>query len=165
MHRQLSPEVIAAWMACDYRALHSALGLSPAHVSPLPYEITVLGVSDDDFDQHRGDTIGPGPFSRSLKKAVKLQRQLFRVAGYPRDARRALEENLANATRDRDLAREQIAHPPSTRGTGCDPQERQERLETCEGWVAYYLAHLNGLADMRAGLPATRGPSPWTIWE
>jgi hypothetical protein len=109
--RQLGPEAIEAWAACDYRALHIALGLSPAHASPLPYEIHVNGVADDDFDQHRGDTIGPGPFSRSLKKAVKLQRQLLRVAGYPRDARRAIEENLAKAVRDRDLAREAITRP------------------------------------------------------
>jgi hypothetical protein len=120
----------------------------------LPYEISICGVTDDDFDSYRASVRGDGPWSRSLKKAVMLQRQLLKVAGYPREARRALEENLAEAIRDRDIAREEIIHPPGTQGTGCNPEARQARLENCEDCVAFYTEALGELAEMQAEFPA-----------
>jgi hypothetical protein len=132
--RQLSPEAIAAWCACDYRALHCALGLKPMEASPLPYEISILGVDDSDFDQMRASVRGDGPWSRSLKRAVRLRRQLIKVAGYPSEARRVLEENLAEAIRNFDIARNDIGNPT-----------RQARLEDCEAWIAFYKEHLNEL--------------------
>jgi hypothetical protein len=120
----------------------------------LPYEISVCGVTDDEFDSYRASVRGDGPWSRSLKNAVMLQRQLLRVAGYPREARRALEENLAEAIRDRDIARKEITQPPDTQGTGCNPEARQTRLENCETGVAYYQWHLDRPAEMQAEFPA-----------
>ena len=90
--RQLSPEVIATWTACDFHALHRALGLGPADSSPLPYEVTALGVGDDDdLPLEPNHPRSNGPWARSLKTAVTLQRQLLRIAGWP-DCRKAYEE-------------------------------------------------------------------------
>jgi hypothetical protein len=150
----LTPEAIEAWSACYRKALHCALGLGPAAASPLPFEISVCGVTDDEFDSYRASIRGDGPWSRSLKKAAMLQRQLLKVAGYPREARRALEENLAEAIRDRDIARNNIINPPGTQGTGCNPEARQKRLEDCEVCVEYYTEALDELAEMQAKFPA-----------
>jgi len=43
MHR-ITPEAIAAFEAGDYHGLHNALGLFPHESSPLPADITALGV-------------------------------------------------------------------------------------------------------------------------
>src|SRR5262245_57327134 len=74
---RLTPEVIAAWKACDYAALHSALGLRPWEASPLPREITAFGVDPD-------DVIDDGTnWSKSLPQALNLQRKLIERVGWP----------------------------------------------------------------------------------
>jgi hypothetical protein len=68
---QITPEVIAAFEAGDYRALHCALNLRPWEASPLPLSVTALGV-----DQ------GPAPdwanlHTTSWAKAQELQREIL----------------------------------------------------------------------------------------
>ena len=46
-HR-ITHEAVAAYRAGDYTALHRALNLPPWHESPLPLEITPLGVDQDE---------------------------------------------------------------------------------------------------------------------
>jgi hypothetical protein len=67
----ITPEVIAAFEAGDYSALHCALHLRPWEASPLPLSVTALGV-----DQ------GPAPDwanaeTTSWAKAQKLQREIL----------------------------------------------------------------------------------------
>ncbi len=82
---QLTPEAIAAWHACDYNALHCALGLYPHEMSPLPSEVISLGVTEGDVP----DPDSTSPFEQSYWKAIELQRKLLAVAGWPADARTA----------------------------------------------------------------------------
>ena len=44
---RITPDVIAAWHACDYNALHIALGLRVWEASPLPDSIIEIGVGED----------------------------------------------------------------------------------------------------------------------
>ena len=47
LKERIKPQAIAGWQACDYLALQIALGLTPySAASPLPLEITPLGVSE-----------------------------------------------------------------------------------------------------------------------
>jgi len=130
--RQLTPEAIAAWEAADYLALHRALDLAPWDASPLPYEITALGVDDDDVDSAHANVRGDGPWKRSLEPAIKLQRQLLKIAGWP-DCRKEYEENLESDQGWLDYCRELVEHPErGGQGTGCDPESRRRALQQAE---------------------------------
>jgi len=148
--RQLSPEVIAAWTACDFHALHRALGLGPADSSPLPYEVTALGVGDDDdLPLEPNHPRSNGPWARSLKTAVTLQRQLLRIAGWP-DCRKAYEENLAEAQKWADYCRDLVEHPEHGGiGTGCDPVSRRRSLQEAEEQVAWRKQLLEELDEVQ----------------
>jgi hypothetical protein len=149
--RQISPEAIAAWEVADFHALHRALGLGPADASPLPYEITALGVYDDDGDDdsERANIRGDGPWKRSLKPAVRLQRQLLKIAGWP-DCRKEYEENLASDERWLDYCRELVEHPErGGQGTGCDPESRRRALQQAEERVAWRKQLLAELDDVQ----------------
>jgi hypothetical protein len=124
---KITPEVIAAWKACDGDALHDLLRLQTFDSSPLPKEITALGVSEDD------------------PRIFELQRKLLEVAGWP-DCRRAYEENLRDAEEWRDYCAKVIVHPlMGGQGTGCDPASRRRSLEEAETEVTYRRALLEGL--------------------
>ncbi len=41
---RITPEAVEAYKAGDYIRLHTALGLKPCEVSPLPLSVTPLGV-------------------------------------------------------------------------------------------------------------------------
>jgi hypothetical protein len=150
MHRQLTLEAIAAWKAADFHALHRALGLGPADASPLPYEITALGVSDDDdFNSHRASARGDGPWKRSLKQAATWQRQLLHIAGWP-DCRKDYEENLADAEKWAAYCRLLIEEPwRGGQGTGCDPVSRRRSLQEAEERVAWRKQLLAELDEVR----------------
>jgi hypothetical protein len=88
----ITPEVIAAWQAADFRALHRALGLAPWEPSPLPREIIALGCSQDDEVDADSDRC----WDRALPKVLAIQRKLLEVAGWP-ECREAYEGNLREA--------------------------------------------------------------------
>ena len=128
---RLSPEVIAAWQACDRRALHCALQLDPWEPSPLPSEITARGVSED---------LPPNPNSgrcwdKAYPKVLALQRELLAVAGWP-DCRAAYEHNLAEAVEWREYCAE-LVRDPDAGPRGSDPAERRQRLKEAREEVAY----------------------------
>lgn len=70
---RITPEAVEAYIAGDYMRLHVALGLMPWQCSPLPVEITCLGV-----DQ------GPRPSCwderHGYEQAQELQRELDKAA-------------------------------------------------------------------------------------
>jgi hypothetical protein len=68
-HR-ISPEAVAAFEAGDYCALHKALGLRPWQASPLPLEVTSLGVDQGPPPD------GPTAFAASWPVAQALQCEL-----------------------------------------------------------------------------------------
>lgn len=149
--RQITPEVIAAWEAADYHALHAALGLDPWDASPLPEEITALGVPDDDeVNAYRASVRGEnGHWAQSLKPAVMLQRQLLKIAGWP-DCRKAYEENLEEAERTAAYCRELVEHPErGGQGTGSDPESRRRRLQQADDEVAWRKQLLKELDGCR----------------
>jgi hypothetical protein len=149
--RQLTPEAIAAWEASDFQALHRALGLSPADASPLPCEITALGVDDDDGDpdSERTNLRGDGPWKRSLKRAVAWQRQLLRIAGWP-DCRQEYEKNLADAEKWAAYCHSLVEGPwRGGQGTGCDPVSRRRSLQEAEERVAWRKQLLAELDEVR----------------
>ncbi len=130
---RLTPEVIAAWLAADCSALHCALGLQPWESSPLPREITALGVDDDDDD----------------RPIVELQRKLLAVAGWP-DCRRIYEENLRDAQGWARYCADLVRHPEhGGQGTGRDPVSRRAALKQAKAAVAYRKELLAGLEDVR----------------
>src|SRR6516225_6611684 len=59
---KITPEAIGAWKRADFDALHRLLGLAPWEASPLPYEITALGCSENDLP------VEPG--SRDWEKSI-----------------------------------------------------------------------------------------------
>jgi hypothetical protein len=83
---RITPEAINAWKRCDSDALHLALGLAPWEQSPLPEEVTSLGVSED----NPPDPKNIGAWDSSYDKAIKLQRKLVATVGWP-DCRAAYE--------------------------------------------------------------------------
>jgi hypothetical protein len=78
-HR-ISPEVLASYEAGDYRALHKALSLRPWMASPLPLEVTPLGVDQG------APPDNATAFSASWPLAQQLQREIEAAL---RDARSA----------------------------------------------------------------------------
>ena len=131
---RITPEAVAAWQACDARALACALGLDFwGEPSPLPSEIVASGVSED---------MPPSPGSvrcwdAAYPKVLALQRELLAVAGWPH-CREAYERNLAEAEEDRDYCALLLRDPDSRhQGTGMDETSLRERLQEAEEEVAY----------------------------
>jgi hypothetical protein len=137
----LTPEAIAAWMACDWSALHAALGLNIWERSPLPREISGMGCSENDLpaDAERRDEI----WVKSLLQSIDLQRKLLTVAGWP-DCRDAYEENLRKAEQELRDCRELVKHPERD-FVGSDNASRREYLAEAEAEVAYRKQLLAGL--------------------
>ena len=139
--RHITSEAIEAWMRADYMTLLIVLDLHPWETSPLPIEITPLGVSEDQIDpddsRYREDL-----------KALRLQREFLTIAGWP-DCRQAYGENLRDAEDWASYCRKQVEHPsPGQQGTGCDPVSRQENLDEAMARVAYrkkLLVELDGV--------------------
>ena len=142
---KITPEAIGAWERADFNALHRLLGLAPWEASPLPYEITALGCSEDDLP------IGPDArdWDKSLPKAVALQKQFLAVAGWP-DCRNIYEEELHDAEEWAAYCRELVEHPDrGGQGTGCDPQSRRKALKTALAKVEYRKRLLTELDDVQ----------------
>lgn len=142
---RISPEVVAAWQAGDDRALSCALGLAPWDTSPMPLEITGLGCSETEPPRAHNTL-----HDQSYTRAIKMQRLLLSVAGWP-DCRAAYEENLRDAESWRDYCKELIAHPEfGGQGTGCDPESRRKDLLDAEQNVRYRQELLDTLDEVRA---------------
>jgi len=126
-------------------ALHHALGLMPWEPSPLPREITALGINENDLSAVDANEAR----DRGRQKALRLQKQLLELAGWP-NCRQQYEENLRKAEEDAAYCRERVEHPPSGEyGTGCDPESRQERLEDAENEVEYRKQLLAELGEVQ----------------
>jgi|SRR6516225_9155469 len=141
--RHITPEAIDAWMRADYMALHIALDLHPWETSPLPIEITPLGVSEDliDSDDSR--------YQEDMK-ALKLQREFLTIAGWP-DCRSVYEENLRKAEEWMEYCHERVEHTPVGQfGSRCSPESPQEKLEDAEAEVAYRDQLLDELGEVQA---------------
>jgi len=138
---RITPAVISAWQHADREALHIALGLKPWQPSPLPVEITLLGVGEDNLDpQNREDSL----------IALKLQRRLLAIAGWP-NCRQTYEENLLDGERHLSYCRDRVDHPPvGDRGNYRNgPEYRQEDLEDGIEAVAYRRELLAELDQVR----------------
>ena len=138
----ISPEVIAAWKRADFMALHRLLNLKPWQSSPLPLEITRLGVGEalDPEDHHYRDDL----------KILALQRELLALAGWP-NCEAIYKEKLREAEEWADYCRERIEHPPVGEfGAGRDPENHRERLADAEAEVAYRQELLAGLNAVQA---------------
>ena len=70
---QISPEAIAAYKAGDFHALHRALDLRAWEISPLPIEVSALGVDPDDPPDDRNGSA----WAASWRQAMELQRRLI----------------------------------------------------------------------------------------
>ncbi|MFZ3247917.1 MAG: hypothetical protein WB037_18650 [Pseudolabrys sp.] len=138
---RITPDVIAAWHACDYNALHIALGLKVWEASPLPDCITELGVCED-------ETPSAPAFEDSYPKVIKLQRELLKQGGWPKGCRAAYEKNLARAEEDERECAALVKHPDrGGQGTGSDMVSRRRDLKKAREEVAYrkvLLADLEG---------------------
>jgi hypothetical protein len=140
---RITPEAIAAWQACDYMALHCALGLRPWEASPLSSEVDALGVSE---------TNPPDPnstrcYDQTYSKAIKLQRALVAAAGWP-DCKTAYEKNLAEAVDWLSYCTEMVRHPErGHKGTGSDPASRRRALAEAEAEVSYRKELLDDLDE------------------
>ena len=125
------PATIAAWQACDWAALHCALGLAPYEASPLPVEITPLGVSEHRAPDPGSNRLGDASYA----KALALQRALIACAGWP-DCRGVYEKNLADAKEMRDYYQELVDYPG--RGPyGERLDKRRADLKEAKAEVAY----------------------------
>ena len=138
---RITPDVIAAWHACDYNALHIALGLKVWEASPLPDCITELGVCED-------ETPSAPAFEDVYPKVIKLQRELLKQGGWPKGCRAAYEKNLARAEEDERECAALVKHPDrGGQGTGSDMVSRRRDLKKAREEVAYrkvLLADLEG---------------------
>jgi hypothetical protein len=149
---RITPEIISAWKRVDFMALHRLLGLKSWQSSPLPYEITALGVSQDDTPDNCSST-----WDESMPKAITLQKQLLELAGWP-DCCSLYHEKLREAEEWAQYCREHVEHPPLGEfGTGSDPESRRENLADAEDEVAYRRELLAGLDAVQAKwAPGTR---------
>jgi hypothetical protein len=133
MNAHISPEVIAAWKRVDFMALHRLLGLKPWESSPLPVEITRLGVSQDDTPENCGPE-----WDASYPKVIELQRQLLQIAGWPDAARAEYERQLREAKEHAAYCRERVVQLPSGEyGAGTDLASRRELLQDAMAEVKY----------------------------
>jgi hypothetical protein len=143
--RRITPEVVAAWQAADYSALHCALGLGPWEPSPLPVEITALGCSLDDIPEQDSSSC----WDDSLPKAQALQRQLLALAGWP-DCRAAYEENLAEARSMAKYCAMLVKHPERRhQGTGSDDASCLHSLREARAEVRYRKRLLDELEQVQ----------------
>lgn len=148
---RITPEAIAAWLACDWRALHCALGIDVFGPSPFPMEIGPFGVSED---------FPPDPNSnrcwdQEYAKMIALQRELLALAGWPH-CREVYEKHLAEAIEDRDYCAMLLRNPESRhQGTGMDDASLRESLKGAEAEVRYRKKLLAGL-DAKETAAATR---------
>jgi hypothetical protein len=143
--RLITPEVIEAWRNADYMALHIALNLDPWERSPLPIEVTALGIDEDYLDPEDRENY------KSDLKALKLQKELLAIAGWPEGARREYENNLREAEEWETYCRELVARPgKGGQGTGSDPESRRKALEEAEARVEYRKRLLTGLEAVQA---------------
>ncbi len=120
-------------------------GLKPWEPSPLPAEVTALGVSQD--EQPMEDS---GRFwDKGLPKAHALQRELLAVAGWP-DCRAAFEEKLKDAREMASYYRAQLKHPERRhQGTGSDELSLRRKLKDEEREVRYRQRLLRELEAVR----------------
>jgi hypothetical protein len=138
---RITPEAITAWLACDWRALHRALGIDVFGPSPLPMEIGPFGVSED---------FPPDPKSgrcwdQEYLAMIALQRELLAVAGWP-NCREVYKKHLAEAIEDRDYRALLLRDPDSRhKGTGMDDASLRERLAEAKVEVVYRRKLLAGL--------------------
>jgi hypothetical protein len=142
---KITPEAIGAWKRADFDALHRLLGLAPWEASPLPYEITALGCSENDLPVEPGSR----DWEKSIPKAVALQRQFLAVASWP-DCREIYEEELRDAEKTVAYYRELVEHPDrGGQGTGSDPESRRKRLVEAEATLRYRQRLLDELETVR----------------
>ena len=132
--RRITPQVIAAWQACDERALACALHLNPfGERSPLPAEITASGVSPDlppYPDSNR-------PYDKAYDQTLALQRELLELAGWP-DCRAAYARNLHEAEAWRDYCARLVRDPDARhQGTGMDDASLKQELKEARAKVTY----------------------------
>lgn len=73
---KVTAEAIEAWRAGDYSRLHMALGLRPWEMSPLPEDLTALGVGPEKPGYDDG-------WSASWAQARELQLLLLKEAPAP----------------------------------------------------------------------------------
>jgi hypothetical protein len=141
--QRITPEVVAAWKAADHHALQRALHLKVWEASPLPVEITPLGVCEE-WAENPGGARG---WAESYPQAIAFQRELLAVAGWP-DCRAAYEENLRRAEETARYYEALVANPAlGGQCTGDSAQSRRERLELALAEVEYRRALLAGLDD------------------
>jgi hypothetical protein len=141
--RHITPEAVDAWMRTDYMALHIALGLHPWETSPLPIEITPLGVDEKQIDPD------DSRYQEGLK-ALKLQREFLTIAGWP-DCRHVYEEKLRDAEKFAAYCADLVEHPDhGGQGTGSDPKSRREALAEALAKVEYRRQLLEGLEAVQA---------------
>jgi hypothetical protein len=142
--RQITPEAIDAWKRADYSALHSALGLHPFERSPLPIEITVLGVDEDTHDVDFRERL-----NQSVPKALKLQRQLLAIAGWP-NCREEYEKNLHEAEEELVRCQERANNPPREQYCWIDkPEAIREALADAIEQLEYRRELLAGLDEVQ----------------
>jgi hypothetical protein len=111
----------------------------------LPREITALGISED----YLSDVDANEARAHGWPKALALQKQLLKLAGWP-NCRQAYEENLREAEEDAAHCRDRVEHPPSGEyGTGTDPESRRERMLEAEDEVAYRKQLLAELGEVQ----------------
>jgi hypothetical protein len=102
VRRRINAQAIEAWKRCDYQGLHLALGVAPWEQSPLPEEVTALGVSE-----HGGPARTDNRaelWDASWQQAIEFQRQLYEVAGPP-----DIEALRREYTKSLEDAREMVA--------------------------------------------------------
>ena len=133
--------------AARHSALHSALGLHPAQRSPLPLEVTALGVGEDSEPSPPREA---SPWDASWQQAIAFQRELLAIAGWP-DCRAAYGENFQEAKDWAAYCQELIDHPQrGGQGTGSDIASRKRALANALVGVAWRQELLDGLKEAEA---------------
>jgi hypothetical protein len=141
----ISYEAVEAWKRADFVALHRLLRLRPWESSPLPVEITRLGVSQNDTPENCGPE-----WDASMPKAIALQWQLLQIAGWPDAARAEYERLLREAKEHAAYCRERVVQLPSGEyGAGTDLASRRELLQDAMAEVKYRQQLLDGLAEVQ----------------
>jgi hypothetical protein len=146
IRQHITHEAVEAWKRADFMALHRLLSLKPWESSPLPVEITRLGVSQDDTPENCGPE-----WDASYPKAIELQRQLLQIAGWPDAARAEYQRLLAEAEQRVVDCREDIMFPPNgEHGAGTDLETRRELLDDALADAKYRRELLEGLDAVQA---------------